>query len=395
MVGALFLLVLPAVMLAVPRAGRPGVNPHDRRPADMSITGFDRVSGGLLGLSAAGVLALGLVRIWWHPVVPASRPAGLLAGDSGTWWGLTVAMGGLVLAAFILASMARDTGEQQQDKTFARGYLGPLTLGLACVSAGIFAGGLNLLLPNSHIISPEFHNTGPAISGVARGTYPLVLPAPVYGFMVALLAIGAALLILIIVGIFWFLLQSGGISRVANLNRFYGADLGVAHGLPPQETRSQRWRIARSWTLAKVADYTGVIIAALASAGILGMTAFALVVFGVFPSWPSRIYWVTTLAHDGQWLGLIVTAYLYKLTRDAFSDGGTRRGIGVLWDVGTFWPRASQPFAPPCYMERSVPETVTRRPNRIWRSCKPWKKAVREKSEGDRSVLSGRPVAVR
>src|SRR5262249_12398394 len=50
----------------------------------------------------------------------------------------------------------------------------------------------------------------------------------------------------------------------------------------------------------------------------------------------------------------------YGYTRQAFKDSGKRRLIGVLWDVGTFWPRASQPLAPPCYMERSVPETVNR-----------------------------------
>jgi hypothetical protein len=36
------------------------------------------------------------------------------------------------------------------------------------------------------------------------------------------------------------------------------------------------------------------------------------------------------------------------------TDAGVRRGVGVLWDVGTFWPRWFHPLAPPTYSDRAV-----------------------------------------
>ncbi len=49
-------------------------------------------------------------------------------------------------------------------------------------------------------------------------------------------------------------------------------------------------------------------------------------------------------------------AFLYA----AWSDPAKRRTIGVLWDVGTFWPRSYHPLSPPCYTERAVPELQRR-----------------------------------
>ena len=49
-------------------------------------------------------------------------------------------------------------------------------------------------------------------------------------------------------------------------------------------------------------------------------------------------------------------AFLYA----AWSDPTKRRTIGVLWDVGTFWPRSYHPLSPPCYTERAIPELQRR-----------------------------------
>ncbi|WP_236796945.1 hypothetical protein [Amycolatopsis sp. GM8] len=51
------------------------------------------------------------------------------------------------------------------------------------------------------------------------------------------------------------------------------------------------------------------------------------------------------------------------LLRQGWQDPARRRLIGVLWDVGTFWPRSYHPLAPPCYAERAVPDLQ----RRIWR----------------------------
>ncbi len=44
------------------------------------------------------------------------------------------------------------------------------------------------------------------------------------------------------------------------------------------------------------------------------------------------------------------------LTRiySGLTNRATRRGVGVLWDVGTFWPRWFHPLAPPTYSDRAV-----------------------------------------
>lgn len=44
----------------------------------------------------------------------------------------------------------------------------------------------------------------------------------------------------------------------------------------------------------------------------------------------------------------------------AYKTEKVRRVVGIMWDLGTFWPRDAHPLAPPCYAERAVPEIAKR-----------------------------------
>lgn len=62
----------------------------------------------------------------------------------------------------------------------------------------------------------------------------------------------------------------------------------------------------------------------------------------------------------GVWLIGILLVGLVVLEALAFRVPKTRKAVGILWDIGSFWPRDVHPLAPPCYAERAVPELAIR-----------------------------------
>src|SRR5215467_4238759 len=290
------LLVPPAVLLLFPQAGRPGVNPHDRSAAAMRWGGFDKWCIAPLMVSVVALATLLLARIWWQPIPPAPPTGtrgwtgpGLLPGDGTIWGWLTCGMAALLIAAVALTALAKDKDTRQLARPFrpfAKGFLAPLTLGLAFVTGGIFAAGLNLLLPNL-LIGKLYQSTAPAISGVSWTQYPLRLPVPTYGFIFAFLGLAAtAVLLAAAVFFFWGIPKWRKTKRRSHLRIFYTGE--QEHLYEDEKVRwkaeRQRHKIAVSWTKAQLASHLGVAVTVLSLFGIAFVAVFDILALAWNPA---------------------------------------------------------------------------------------------------------------
>jgi hypothetical protein len=62
------------------------------------------------------------------------------------------------------------------------------------------------------------------------------------------------------------------------------------------------------------------------------------------------------LVNGASWAVTLLPVALAGALYGGLRNPERRRSVGVIWDVITFWPRHYQPFAPPCYGERVVPQ---------------------------------------
>ncbi|MBM0232906.1 hypothetical protein JNW91_14170 [Micromonospora sp. STR1_7] len=182
---------------------------------------------------------------------------------------------------------------------------------------------------------------------------PLAFKWAIFGFFLAVLS--AALV-------------GGVITVLTRRSRWRVARAIVAADFPhaPPESTDRLRRVEQAVARARFTERLEPLTVVYA-----GLAAFGLAtsLFGLLQHYPGEVFqryvgvpesMVNFLIGTGSYaiaailLGLVIGGVF------AYRTAGFRRYVGVLWDLGTFWPRGAHPFAPPCYAERAVPELAKR-----------------------------------
>ncbi|GHB02448.1 TMEM165/GDT1 family protein [Streptomyces chryseus] len=329
-----------------------------RSESRLDVT-LDKAVTALLPGSALVLLALTVLYAAWSR--PGWVSAGRLPGDRA--FGIVaLAQGGLVVALGVVAlAMYRRVPDA---RTAMRGLGGPATAMLACALGGVMTGGV------AQRVADWLDGAGtPGEPGGVIAGPPVLLTwqaSVIPPLLVVLLALGAFFAV--------------GTWRA---RRAMAGDIEAEYpDADPDVVRTRR--IARVRAMAALTDRAPAILG-VTSAATLVLGAAALVGAWVTGKVPGRAAagtadFVASAAQAAQALGswLIGVGFILFVTwgRRAYRDPAARRTIGILWDVGTFWPRASHPFAPPCYAERAVPDLT-------------WRMAGWTDRTGGRLVISG------
>ncbi|WNC03146.1 hypothetical protein Q2K21_16540 [Streptomyces sp. CGMCC 4.7035] len=314
---------------------------------------LDRTLVRWLPAGALALLVLTMVYACWSR--PGWRSAGRLPGDA-MFGALALAQGLLVIALGVVAHVLYRA--HPDTRTAMRGLAGPAVAMLACALGGVMSGGVAQRVAD-WLDGPGHPMAGPPVllTWQASVIPPLLL---VLFVLVGRLARRT-----------WLLRRA----ETPTVERDYPGE--------PKDT-ARTLRIARTRAMAALTDRAPLVVG-ITSAVTLLLGAAALVGAFTTDDTPARAARGTEpllrgAADTAQALGswLIGVGFLLFVTwgRRAYKDAAARRTIGILWDVGTFWPRAAHPFAPPCYAERAVPDLT-------------WRMATWTRSTGGRLILSG------
>jgi hypothetical protein len=266
---------------------------------------------------------------------PARRPSlpGFAAVVGGLYY---VQLGLLVVLLIVTAVLAWLARSADRDALYPRALpgIGPPAALLAgwLVAGGLAGGGATQF---ARLLDAP---VAPSGSSPGEG---LVLPGPFEWMALGAVALTAGLVLTIAALVLRWWSRLGFFD--ARLGKLYPDD-GVRRSTAAYTAAAGLTDSSRL-VFGGLAGYAAVLI-------VVGTIAYRLDL-----DWPGRVQGLTTL---GSWIIGGFVLGLLILGRDLYRRPALRRTVGILWDVGTFWPRAVHPFAPPCYTERVIPDLIKR-----------------------------------
>ncbi|WP_460070955.1 hypothetical protein [Streptomyces sp. YKOK-I1] len=353
------LLVVALVVVQVPRVkdrdrpDRPDRPEQHATRTDDDLDGH-RVLPWLVTALVAGALA---VACWGAADAgPSDAAPGThaLPWQTGAVRWLLVAQGALLLllaASHVVRGTARTT-PPDRDLLDSPDFPRPVWGGMSMAGVALLATLLATALAAGVTLRAAEILGAPTVPGHPTGDQrPLLVPTAY--FWAAVCALALAVVALLPAARAWAGMRHGRVEALHHVKEFYPLD---DFGRAPL---ARRRHIADVWARAR-----GLGPAAAGGLGLLLLAAAVIAAAGV----ALDLALGTRLVSDGsRWLttaaNLVLTGLVAGLLwagRQAYRSASFRRTIGILWDVGTFWPRATHPFAPPCYAERTVPDLLTR-----------------------------------
>ncbi|MET8680289.1 hypothetical protein ABZW18_22565 [Streptomyces sp. NPDC004647] len=338
------------VVWVVCSRGRSETEPDDR---------LDKAIVRALPGTALGILGVAVLHAAWSR--PGWTSSGLLPGDE-TFGVIALGQGALVLG--IAATAWRLRRSAPEERGVLGGLGGAAVAMLACALGGLMSGGVAQRVAD--------WLDGPGTPGMEGG--PITGPPVVLSWQAAIIPL---LLVALVIIAGYFAGQTWRVRRqeIRAMPEVYPCE--------PADTARTR-RIAGTVARAGLTDCapwfvgtTAVITLVLGGVAVLGAWGTSEVPGRAAEGAPGVIAACAQTAQAvGSWLIGLGFILFIASGRRAYRDASARRTIGILWDVGTFWPRAAHPFAPPCYAERAVPDLT-------------WRIATWTQSTGGRLVISG------